>query len=300
MTTTKTLVGVGEILWDLLPAGKQLGGAPANFAYHAHSLGGDGVVASAVGNDDLGEEILQRLDQLGLSTNHVTRDESHSTGTVGVELDEGGHPRYDIHENVAWDHLTFSDDWRNLANSCDAVCFGSLAQRSPNSRETIQRFVAAVPERSLKIFDVNLRQSHYSPEVIRASLELANVFKVNDDELPIVCDQLDIPFDGQDAAAKRLIERNDLRLLALTKGSEGADLHSPGRISRRPAHPAKVVDSVGAGDSFTAAMALGLLFGLDLDDINDRASEVAAFVCSSHGATPTLPARLRFANEPSH
>jgi fructokinase len=287
------LVGLGEVLWDLLPGGKQLGGAPANFAYHASALGGCGEIASCVGEDDLGREILRRLDELGVGRSAVAIDGEHPTGTVSVKLDEHGKPEYTIHENVAWDFIPATPELLTLARQADAVCFGSLAQRSATSRETIARFLAATREECLRVFDINLRQAYFSPEVIDQSLEASDVLKLNDDELPAVARLLGLPAGNEDDQAVELRRRFELRLVVLTRGAKGSTVYAPEGVSLCPPQPVRVVDTVGAGDAFTAAIAMGLLAGDDLDAVHRRAARVAAYVCSQRGATPTMPEELK-------
>ena len=287
-----TLVGLGEILWDMLPDGKQLGGAPANFAYHAQALGGRGVVVSCVGDDPLGREILSRLDELGLDKKYIAVDRNHPTGTVTVELDAKGRPSYIIHEDVAWDFIPSSPAVLDMASKCDAVCFGSLGQRSAVSRAAIRQFLQANGHNCLRVFDVNIRQKYYSRDIIVDMLELSNVFKLNDEELPLVAEMLSITGD-ETAILAGLTERFDLALIALTKGAHGSRLYSRGSSSFHPGVPVgKIADTVGAGDSFTAAITLGWLQGRQLDAINDHANRVAGFVCSQDGATPPLPESL--------
>ena len=282
------LIGLGEILWDLMPSGKKLGGAPANFAYHAHALGGEGVVAACIGDDELGRKILEKLDDLGLNRDYVVVDKEHPTGTVSVEVDEAGKPSYIIHENVAWDFIPALPRLMELAMRADAVCFGALAQRSDVSRRTIQSFLAATRPSCLRVFDVNLRQSFYSREGIETSLQLANVFKINDEELPVVADVLALSGD-ETTILSALEKRYSLRMIALSRGEKGSLLFSEGRTSSHTGYSVVVADTVGAGDSFTAALTLGILRGYDLDRINDHANRVASFVCSKAGATPELP-----------
>jgi fructokinase len=294
MTTNEDaflLIGLGEILWDLMPSGKQLGGAPANFAYHAHALGGKGVVAACIGDDEPGREILEKLDDLCLNRDYIVVDKEHPTGTVSVEVDEAGKPSYIIHENVAWDFIPALPQWMELAMKADAVCFGSLAQRSKVSRRTIQSFLRATPPSCLRVFDVNLRQSFYSREVIETSLQLANVFKINDEELPVVAELLALAGD-ETAILGALAKRYGHRMIALSRGDRGSLLFSEGRTSNHNGYPVVVADTVGAGDAFTAALALGMLRGCDLDRINDHANRAASFVCSQAGATPELPEPL--------
>jgi len=291
------LVGLGEVLWDLLPGGRQMGGAPANFACHAHALGAEAHLISRVGNDDLGHEIIARLDTLGVGTDSIAVDGLHPTGTVSVELD-GGQPRYLIHEEVAWDFIEATPAALAAIGMADAVCFGTLAQRREPSRSTIISLVNAGPPAALRILDVNLRQNYYSSRLINESLAFANVLKLNDTELPQLAAFLDLSGDER-SQIRLLAERNLLRVVACTRGKRGSLLYSEGRWSEHPGLPANVVDTVGAGDSFTAVLTLGLLAGWDLDHINETANVVAAFVCSQPGATPPLPAHLRQLFEPT-
>jgi len=285
------IVGLGEVLWDLLPRGKQFGGAPANFAYHANTLGAKGYVVSCVGADALGDEILKRLDALGLRRDYVAVDAAHATGTVSVTLDAAGCPTYVIHENVAWDFLRPGPALLSLAAAADAVCFGSLAQRSAVSRATIRDFLAATGPDCLRIFDINLRQRYFDADTIAASLSRATVLKLNDEELPVVAELLSIA-GGEEEILGELCLRFNLRLIALTKGAGGAMLFTPGRCSVQPGLPVEVADAVGAGDAFTAALAMGMLAGLDLDVIGAHANRLARYVCSQHGATPPMPPEL--------
>ena len=286
------LIGIGEVLWDLLPSGRQLGGAPANFAYHASALGAEARVVSRVGRDEAGRELIRRLEQLGVPTDCVEEDTAAPTGTVSVEIAADGQPQFTIHENVAWDRITGEDTGRRAVAGADAVCFGTLAQRSETSRRTIRALLKTMPAESLRILDVNLRQHFYSREVIEESLALANVLKVNETELPRLAGMFQLPGDER-AQIAGLARRFNLRLVAYTRGGRGSLLHSEGRWSEHPGVPVKVVDTIGAGDSFTSALALGLLAGWPLDEVNQRASEVAAYVCSQPGATPELPEHLR-------
>jgi len=283
------LVGLGEILWDMLPAGKQLGGAPANFAYHAQALGAKGVVVSCIGDDELGKEILSQLGGLGLDCRYIAVDKAHRTGTVTVKLDDKGVPDFTIHENVAWDFIPLSAPLLELAARADAVCFGSLCQRSEVSRDTVRRFLEKTKPECLRIFDINIRQSYYSKDIVHKMLETSNVLKLNDDELPVVAELLDIK-GAESEILVELVARYDLRLVVLTKGAEGSRLYGPdGDSTCKGIPPAKIADTVGAGDAFTAAVAVGLLNGNGLEQINAHANRVASFVCSQHGATPKLP-----------
>lgn len=286
-----TLVGLGEVLWDVLPGGKQLGGAPANFAYHAQALGGNGVVVSCIGDDDLGREILARLDDLGLDRRYVAIDQNHPAGTVTVELDAGGKPAYTIHENVAWDYIPYSSGLKELAGEVDAVCFGSLSQRSRVSRETIRQFLEVTKRDCLRLFDLNLRRSYFNREIIDSLLKLTDVLKLNDEELPVLAELFDVR-GSETRLLNQLIERYALRLVALTRAERGSRLFTPGRDSNHPGFRTEIVDTVGAGDSFAAVLALGLLRGERLDRINEHANRVASFICSQNGATPILPSEL--------
>ena len=282
------VIGVGEILWDLLPSGKQLGGAPANFAYHARGLGARSRVISRVGPDPLGAEILQRLQALGLPVADVQVDPSAPTGTVSVELLPGGQPRFTIHENVAWDRLALEKSAVAAAAEADAVCFGTLGQRREPARSTIQALLAAARPGALRILDINLRQHYFSREIIETSLQLANIVKFNDAELPVLAEML-----GLRGSARRQIEQlareRAQRLVCLTRGARGSLLYAGGQWADDPSRPVAVKDTVGAGDAFAAALALGVLAGKPLDAINRRANQVARYVCSCEGATPPLP-----------
>lgn len=287
----KKVLAVGEVLWDLLPGGKQLGGAPGNFAYHCRSMGADARLVTRIGDDDLGREVLARFEALGLPTECVEVDPSASTGTVGVELDARGQPHYTIHEDVAWDRIEADAKALAHAAEADAVCFGSLAQRAPKSREAVARIVAAAKPGSLRIFDVNLRPPFVDREVIARSLELANVLKLNDEELTVLAEMFGLG-DGESGIVARLAHMFGLDVVAVTRGGSGSLLFRRGEWSDHPGVSAEVVDTIGAGDSFTAAMTVGLLAGLPLDEINRRANAVAAFVCSRPGGTPALPESL--------
>jgi len=290
------VVGIGEVLWDLLPAGPQLGGAPANFAYHARALGAHACVVTRVGNDDLGRAILKRFEQMEIADGTMQMDEAAPTGTVTVALSDKGIPNYLIHEHVAWDHLELTPLALKAAREADAVCFGSLAQRGAISRASIQRLVAAAPATALRVFDINLRQNYYSREVIEQSLRLANVLKLNDGELPILAELFNLTGSVRDQLAT-LANCFSLQLVALTRGPAGSLLFQGGQWSDCPSVPISIVDTIGAGDSFTAALVMGLLCKMPLDEINALADEVARHVCSCAGATPPLPKQLarRFA-----
>lgn len=294
MHARPVVVGIGEILWDMLPAGKQLGGAVTNFAYHAQAQGAEGIIASCIGDDALGREIVERLASLRMSTAFLAVDDARPTGTVGVSLDDRGVPTFTIHTGVAWDFIPAADALLQLARRADVVCFGSLAQRSPVSRATIQSFLAATRPDCLRVFDINLRQSYFSREVIDASLSSAGVLKLNDAELPVVSELLGLPGD-EPAAIRELIARYSLQLVALTRGDAGSRLYTRHERHDHPGYRVKVADSVGAGDSFTAALAMGLLRGNGLPLIHDHANRLASYVCTQPGATPPVPPELVFA-----
>ena len=278
----KVIVGIGEILWDMLPSGKALGGAPANFAYHATRLGEEGWAVSAIGDDALGREIMDIVAEKRLKSLISITDKP--TGTVQVELDAKGVPTYTIMEDVAWDNIPFTPEMEALARRADAVCFGSLVQRMA-SRESVLRFLRATRPETLKVFDINLRQHYYSREVLEESLKLADILKINDEEIRIVAALFGL--DGDDAAACRaLIDRYALRLVILTKGADGSEVITADEVIPQPAGETKVVDTVGAGDSFTAAFLVAYLQGKSLAEAQRLASDTAAYVCSCKGAMP--------------
>ncbi|MEZ5426032.1 MAG: carbohydrate kinase [Pyrinomonadaceae bacterium] len=279
------MVGVGEILWDIMPDGKKLGGAPANFAYVAGQLGNRGLVLSRVGNDPEGAEIIGQLNDKGVVSDLIQIDPEHPTGRVRVEFVEG-QPHYEIVEDVAWDHLDFSEPWKMVARSADAICFGTLAQRSGKSRETVGKLIGSAGEKTRVIFDVNLRRDFFSPEILDRSMRAADVLKVNHEEFPKI--GLMFGFDPEDrvGCARNLMEKFKLRLVCITCGNEGGLLISGRRISRSAGRPIRVGDPVGAGDAFTAGLVHGILRGWDLQKTNDFANRTGAFLASKKGAMP--------------
>ena len=291
---TMRIAGLGEILWDLFPEGERLGGAPANFACHCHQLGGESYPVSRVGDDDLGEQARATLEKLGVSADFVQLSSDYRTGMVKVSLDKSGKPSYEIIEDVAWDYLEFTPELRSLAGSLDAVCFGVLAQRSPVSRETIHSVLREMPEGSIKILDVNLRKPFFSRERVEESLGFATVLKLSDEELPVLSDYFELDGTVNERLAA-LLEKFSLDLIAYTRGSDGSILLSAEETDEAAGVEITAVDSVGAGDSFTAALCMGLLSGWPLDRINKFANRVAGFVCSQNGATPKFPDELSLA-----
>jgi fructokinase len=285
------IIGLGEILWDLLPDGKMLGGAPANFAYHCMQMGADSKVVSAIGDDELGKEILAKTNSLGLVTEYIQINTTFDTGKVSVKLDNEGHPTYSIHENVAWDFIEATEKTADLLSSADAICFGSLAQRSTVSRKTINTYLRSAPADCIKVFDINLRQEYFSKELIESSLYDSNILKINDDELEVLSRMFNLG-KTENQKIEQLISDFDLTLIALTKGQSGSSIYTRGEISHLYSPKVKVVDTVGAGDSFTAALIVGLLNELEISKIHKLASEISAYVCTQKGATPDIPKEL--------
>ena len=293
MTMNNIIVGMGEALWDVLPEGKKIGGAPANFAYHVSQFGFDSRVVSAIGDDKLGNEILENFDSKKL--NYLIEKVPYHTGTVQVELDPNGVPMYDIKEGVAWDNIPFTPALEELARNTRSVCFGSLAQRSVVSRETINRFLDTMPdgEGQCNIFDVNLRQGFYTKEILCNSMKKCNILKINDEELVTVSRMFGYPgIDLQDKCWILLAKYN-LKMLILTCGVNGSYVFTPGEISFVETPKVEVADTVGAGDSFTATFVAAVLKGKSVAEAHKLAVEVSAYVCTQNGAMPELPARLR-------
>jgi fructokinase len=288
MADQKYVVGMGEALWDVLPEGKKIGGAPANFAYHVSQFGLPSCVVSAVGDDQLGREILDNFNAKKL--NMLIDTVPYPTGTVQVEIDQAGIPQYDIKENVAWDNIPFTPALENLAKNTKAVCFGSLAQRNIVSRETIGKFLDAIPAENdaLKIFDINLRQGFFTKETICESMERCNILKINDEELVTISRLFGYPgIDLQDKCWI-LLGKYNLKMLILTCGVNGSYVFTPGKVYFRPTPVVEVVDTVGAGDSFTAAFISSILKGKSVDEAHDCAVRTSAFVCTCAGAMPEL------------
>jgi fructokinase len=286
----KKVLGMGEILWDLLPNGRQLGGAPANFAFHAKQLGLDAGVVSAVGQDSDGKDILEMIMRFGLRSFIGVNEKP--TGTVSVTLDDQGVPVYVIHQNVAWDFVNPMPDATEWVQEAAAICFGSLAQRSPRTRKTILELLDIAPSDCLKIFDINLRQKFYSKDIIEASLQKANILKINDEEILTLGSMFGLG-DQEEIIAERALRQFRLDYLALTKGSTGSWMFSAFDSSWLPTPKVAVADTVGAGDSFTAAMAAGIISGKKLQVTHQLAVDVSAYVCTQRGATPELPDKIK-------
>lgn len=284
---SRIVVGIGEALWDVLPDGKKIGGAPANFAYHVSQNGLKSCVASAIGNDLNGVELIQQFNYRKL--NFLMPVTDYQTGTVVVNVDELGIPTYDIKENVAWDNIPYSNELADLADRSIAVCFGSLAQRNIVSRTTIQRFLRQVPDDALKVFDINLRQGFYSPETIEESFRLCNILKINDEELVLISRMFGYPgIDLQDKC-RNILGQYNLKMLILTCGINGSYVFDRGRVSFIDTPKVEVADTVGAGDSFTAAFISSILKGRTVEESHRLAVDTSAYVCTQHGAMPILP-----------
>ncbi len=287
-----TVVGMGEALWDVLPEGKKIGGAPANFAYHVSQFGLPSCVVSAVGSDPLGQEIIENFTSKGL--NHLIEEVPYPTGTVQVEIDQAGIPQYEIKENVAWDNIPYTARLEALAQRTRAVCFGSLAQRNVVSRQTINRFLDAMnhDDETLVVFDVNLRQGFYNNEILCESMQRCNILKINDEELVTVSRMFGYPgIDLQDKCWI-LLGKYNLKMLILTCGINGSYVFTPGSVSFLPTPQVEVADTVGAGDSFTAAFISSILRGRSVAEAHAAAVSTSAFVCTRNGAMPLLPPDL--------
>ena len=285
------IVGLGEALWDVLPEGKKLGGAPANFAYHAAQFGLDTIAISALGEDKLAEETIEALKEHNL--NYLMPRVPYPTGTVQVTLTGDGIPTYDIKENVAWDNIPLPDEMLEIAKNARAVCFGSLAQRNVISRENIHKFLDATPKDCVKIFDINLRQQFYTKEVIKESLKRCNILKINDEELVLIGRMFGYP--GLDIENKcwLILGKYNLDMLVLTCGTNGSYVFTPGQMSFQETPKVEVADTVGAGDSFTGSFVGSILNGKPVPEAHKTAVQVSAFVCTQNGAMPIVPDRLK-------
>jgi fructokinase len=282
------MIGLGEVLWDILPTGRALGGAPANFAYMTNVLGDQGIVASRVGNDELGREACRLLQTLGLNTSYVQQDDLHETGTATVTIDGTGQPNFTIKEAVAWDFLEWTTDWDELSARADVICFGSLAQRSSTSAGTIDRFLQNAHPRTIRIFDVNLRQSFYNEDLLRKSFEYADIIKLNEHELIQVSSLFELGTGTAEFLAGRLLHDFDLKLVCITRADRGSLLVSQEQTVEHSGFRVKVADAVGAGDAFTACLAHHYVRGNPLQQISEAANRFASWVATQRGATPAI------------
>lgn len=275
------IIGIGELLWDLLPSGKKAGGAPINFVYHASRLGAESYAISAVGNDTLGAEIIEQIEKIGIG--YYIEKLNHPTGTVQVELKDGI-PTYNILENVAWDNIPFTKEMEDLAKRADAICYGTLAQRSTLSRDTIQKLLSFVPEDSYRILDVNIRQHYYSKEIIVDSLKKSNVLKINEDELLIMKEIFGLETMNENEVCLWFIQNFNLKFLILTAGELYSSIYTHNEVSKIATPTVKVADTVGAGDAFTGAFISSILSGKTLTESHQAAVDRAALVCTFNGA----------------
>ncbi|MCL4386335.1 MAG: carbohydrate kinase [Actinobacteria bacterium] len=288
------ILGVGEILWDVFPNSKKLGGAPTNFAYHVCALGHEGIIVSRIGNDDYGREIIKQLINLGLITDYVQIDSERETGIVEVRIDEKNQPHYIIKEDVAWDFIQWDSKFDSLLETADAICFGTLAQRSKVSRNTILNLLEKINKNALKVYDINLRQSFYSKNIIIDALKLSDILKLNSEEIEIIRELLNIntKYDEKEIC-KFLINSFDLDLICLTKGEDGSILISEQSSYHSPSYPYKVADRVGAGDAFTAAVIVNYLKSEPIDAISVKANKLASWVTSKNGGTPVYDFEIK-------
>lgn len=299
MTESHLILGIGELLWDVLPEGQRLGGAPANFAVMAARLGNHAAILSRIGRDELGRKAVELLDPQPADAGFLQVDPVHETGRVTVILKDG-QPAYTIHEPAAWDFLELSDEWVQLAERANAICFGSLAQRSLESRQTLQTLVAQTSAACVRVFDVNLRAPFYSSEVVQESLQLATVVKMNDVEMPLVLGLLGLPLDDEPGAGRLrlgaewlLAEFPTLQMVAVTRGGNGSLLVTREEWHEHPGIPVKVADAIGSGDAFTGALTHYLLRGAELAALNEAGNRWGAWVASQSGAMPMLPDAVR-------
>lgn len=288
----KTIVGFGEALWDVFPEGRKIGGAPANFAYHVAQWGLDSCAVSAIGKDDLGDDIVRKFDENGLKYRLERVD--FPTGVVQVTLDENKVPSYNIKEGVAWDNIPMTPELETLARNCRAVCFGSLAQRSSVSRATINAFVDLMPEDSLKIFDINLRQHYFNEEIVCNSMNKADILKINDEEIIVVAEMLNITGKSQKEICEVLLDRFALKMVILTCGDKGSYVLTAEESSWVDTPKVNVVSTVGAGDSFTGTFIASILLGKTIRQAHEAAVRVSAYVCTCQGAMPAIPQDLLF------
>lgn len=289
--TTDLIVGLGEVLFDVLPNGRKLGGAPANYAYHVCQFGFDARLLSAIGNDEAGQEVLDTFERIGLKSHLAKVD--YPTGTAVATLDSNGVASYDFREGAAWDNIPWSNELQQLASRTRAVAFGSLAQRSKTSRDTIRRFLESMPDaNTLKIFDINIRKDFYTRQIIEQSLQVCNMVKLNDEELDLLGRLFGYPGKDKQASCRRVMEDFGIDTLILTCGVNGSHVLAAEGVSSLPTPRVTVADTIGAGDSFTAAFSASLLLGKTLGQAHRKATEVSAYVCSQSGAMPKLPSAM--------
>lgn len=283
------VLSIGELLWDMLPSGRRAGGAPTNFVYHATMNGGDGYAISSVGNDQLGDELASEVHSHHISA--ILQHNSYPTGTTHASFDKNGVPTWTISENVAWDHIRFNHDLSDLVQIADCVCFGTLALRSPESRATILKLLSMVKPGAIKYFDINIRQHFYSKELIEDLLKNSTVFKINDDELKLLRTMFPLPA-GEEAACRWFLQTYGLDDVILTAGADHSLIVSTKESSRLATPHIPVVDTVGAGDSFSGVFAMGMLSGMPLKEAHRRAVNTAAYVCTQNGAWPNYPSEI--------
>lgn len=286
------VAGIGEVLWDVLESSEEIGGAPVNFAYHINALGACGIPISTIGTDERGERTLNALALRQLSVTTISQNAHYRTGYVQVQVDAHGIATYEFPDNVAWDQLQLNQAALDAAPKLQAICFGSLAQRSPASRQTIKHFLELTPADCLRVFDLNLRQNFYDLPTVKASLHLADVLKLNDDELYVIARMLDLHGNDREQLAA-LLSRFQLKLVALTRGRHGSLIHTPYALVEHPGAPTQLADTIGAGDAFTAAITLGLLMQNSPETISDHANKLASYVCSKPGAMPRIPEEFK-------
>ena len=287
-----TIVGIGELLWDVLGDVEKLGGAPVNFTFYINSLGAKGIPISAIGDDARGQRALDELASHGIFTDGISFDSLHPTGYVNANVDTDGVAYYSFPDDVAWDHLRFNDVALSILNDIKAVCFGTLAQRSFLSRSAIHHFLNQLSDTVLKVYDINLRQHYYDRKIIETSFEQCNVIKLNEVELQVIKKMLGLPGEERGAVFS-LITTYNLKLAVITRGKNGSLLLTPTEVSEHSGFPSQVVDTIGAGDAFTAATTLGYLLEHDLDTINEHANRLAAYVCTQKGAMPAIPTEFK-------
>ncbi len=283
-----TIAGIGELLWDVFGSEEKLGGAPANFAWHAANLGAQAHIISTVGSDPRGDLAREKLKQAGLTTATIAVDPHHQTGFVKATIDSNGIAHYLFPDDVAWDYLQLTAAARNISDKLDAITFGTLAQRARQSRALIHSLLAELPQKCLRIYDINLRQNFYNRNIIESSMQLADIIKLNEEELPVLTKLFSLN-GNKETQLKTLLAKYRLKLAILTFGGEGSLLVTPTEKDRHPGMKTKIVDTVGAGDSFTAAAIIDFMKGRSLAEINDHANHVAAFVCEHQGAMVKLP-----------